>query len=80
MVFPIGHSNRPIWDFVDLLWINEVAKVIDVRTIPWSHHNPRFHLDALPASLAAAGIDCAQMPGLGGSASRADLITEHGMA
>ena len=66
MVCPIGHSNRPIEDFIDLLWTNEVAKVIDVRTIPCSRHNPQFNLDSLPASLAAAGIDYSHMPGLGG--------------
>ncbi len=43
-----------------------VCRVIDVRTIPRSHHNPQFSLDTLPASLAAAGIDYSHMPGLGG--------------
>ena len=66
MVCTIGHSNRPIEDFVGLLWTHEVARVIDVRTIPRSRHNPQFNLDALPASLAAAGIDYSHMPGLGG--------------
>ena len=66
MVCTIGHSNRSIEDFIGLLWLNEVAKVIDVRTIPRSRHNPQFNLDALPASLALAGIDYIHMPGLGG--------------
>ncbi len=66
MVCTIGHSNRSIEDFIGLLWTNEVAKMIDVRTIPRSRHNPQFNLDALPASLAAAGIDYMHMPGLGG--------------
>lgn len=66
MVCTIGHSNRPIEDFIGLLWSNEITKVIDVRTMPRSRHNPQFNLDALPASLAAAGIDYAHMPGLGG--------------
>jgi uncharacterized protein (DUF488 family) len=66
MVCTIGHSNRTIEDFVGLLWSNEVARVIDVRTIPRSLHNPQFNLDALPTSLAAVGIDYSHMPGLGG--------------
>jgi uncharacterized protein (DUF488 family) len=66
MVCSIGHSNRTIEDFVGLLWSNEVARVIDVRTIPRSLHNPQFNLDALPTSLAAVGIDYSHMPGLGG--------------
>ncbi len=66
VICTIGHSNRPIEDFIGLLWSNEVARVIDVRTIPRSRHNPQFNLDALPASLACAGIDYSHMPGLGG--------------
>ena len=66
MVCTIGHSNRSIEDFIGLLWSNEVASVIDVRTIPRSRHNPQFNLDALPVSLAAAGIEYSHMPGLGG--------------
>lgn len=66
IVCTIGHSNRSIEDFVGLLWSNEVAQVIDVRTIPRSRHNPQFNLDSLAASLACAGIDYLHMPGLGG--------------
>jgi uncharacterized protein (DUF488 family) len=66
LVFTIGHSNRAIEDFIDLLWTNEVAEVIDVRTIPRSRHNPQFNLDTLQVSLAAAGIDYLHMAGLGG--------------
>ena len=46
LVLTIGHSNRPIEDFIDLLWSNEVARVLDVRTVPRSRHNPQFNLDA----------------------------------
>lgn len=66
VVCTIGHSNRPIEDFIGLLWTHEVARVIDVRTIPRSRHNPWFNLDTLPASLVSAGIDYSHMPGLGG--------------
>lgn len=66
LVVTIGHSNRTIEEFIALLWTNEVAEVIDVRTIPRSRHNPQFNLDALPASLAAAGIEYSHREGLGG--------------
>ena len=66
LVVTIGHSNRTIEEFIALLWTNEVAEVIDVRTIPCSRHNPQFNLDALPASLAAAGIEYSHWEGLGG--------------
>ena len=66
LVVTIGHSNRAIEEFIALLWTNEVAEVIDVRTIPRSRHNPQFNLDTLPASLAAAGIKYSHRAGLGG--------------
>ena len=66
MVCTIGHSNRAIEDFVSLLWSNEIARVIDVRTVPRSRHNPQFNLDTLPATLEAVGIAYTHLPGLGG--------------
>lgn len=66
LVVTIGHSNRTIEEFIALLWTNEVAEVIDVRTIPRSRHNPQFNLDTLPASLSAAGIEYSHCAGLGG--------------
>ena len=41
VICAIGHSNRPIEEFIGLLWSNEIARVIDVRTIPRSRHNPQ---------------------------------------
>jgi len=66
LVLTIGHSNRPIEEFVSLLWSNEVARVLDVRTVPRSRHNPQFNLDALPATLETVGISYTHFPGLGG--------------
>ncbi|MEO7254686.1 MAG: DUF488 domain-containing protein [Casimicrobium sp.] len=66
LVCTIGHSNRTIGAFVDLLLANDVARVIDVRTIPRSRHNPQFNLDSLPQSLQAVGIAYEHRPGLGG--------------
>lgn len=66
VVCTIGHSNRPIDVFLDLLQTNEVTHVLDVRTIPRSLHNPQFGQDMLPAHLQAADIDYTHMAGLGG--------------
>ena len=66
IVRTIGHSNRPIEEFIDLLRQNEVQVLLDVRTVPKSRHNPQFGQDQLPLSLQAAGIAYRQMPGLGG--------------
>jgi uncharacterized protein (DUF488 family) len=66
LVCTIGHSNRPLETFLELLRSNEISHVLDVRTVPRSRHNPQFNEDALPASLAAVGIGYTHVPGLGG--------------
>lgn len=43
-----------------------VQRLVDVRTIPRSRHNPQFNADVLPASMAKAGIAYLHEPGLGG--------------
>ena len=65
-LFTIGHSNRPLAEFLGLLRAWSVELLIDVRTIPRSRHNPQFNHDALPVALAAEHIDYRHMPGLGG--------------
>ena len=65
-VLTIGHSTRPIGEFVTLLVAHGVTQLVDVRTVPRSRHNPQFNADTLPVSLAPAGIGYAHAPGLGG--------------
>ncbi len=65
-VFTVGHSTRTVAEFIELLQAHGVARVVDVRTIPRSRRNPQFNIDALPASLAAVGLDYTHLPGLGG--------------
>jgi uncharacterized protein (DUF488 family) len=66
LVCTIGHSDRPIEEFIDLLRRNEVQCVLDIRTVPRSRHNPQFNRDTLPAALAAAGIGYRHIAELGG--------------
>ena len=65
-VLTVGHSTRPIDEFVALLASHEVTQLVDVRTVPRSRHNPQFNEDALPASLAHADIGYVHAAGLGG--------------
>ena len=55
-VYTIGHSNRPIEEFLALLREHGIGRVLDIRTVPKSRHNPQFGQDQLPDSLAQAGI------------------------
>jgi len=65
-IFTIGHSTRSIEAFVRLLRAHGVQRVIDVRTIPRSRHNPQFNRDQLSPALHRARIHYRHMPGLGG--------------
>lgn len=66
LVCTIGHSNRTIESFIDLLCENKINHVLDVRTVPRSLHNPQFNRDILPISLATVGIAYSHITGLGG--------------
>jgi uncharacterized protein (DUF488 family) len=65
-IYTIGHSTRPIEEFVRLLQAHGVGRLVDIRTIPKSRHNPQFGSEKLAASLQQAGIDYTHMAGLGG--------------
>ena len=65
-IFTIGHSTRPIHDFLTLLASQGVEQLIDIRTVPRSRTNPQFNRDALPESLKGDGIRYLHMPELGG--------------
>lgn len=65
-VFTIGHSTRPIEEFIELLRSNGVKQLIDIRTIPKSRRNPQFNTEGLAASLDAAGIGYIHLKALGG--------------
>lgn len=65
-IYTIGHSNRDIGDFIDLLAEHDIELLVDIRTVPKSRHNPQFGQDQLPASLEASGIAYCYMKDLGG--------------
>jgi uncharacterized protein (DUF488 family) len=62
----IGHSNRAIVEFINMLRSHGVELLVDVRTVPKSRHNPQFNRETLPGSLQEAAIDYRHLPGLGG--------------
>jgi uncharacterized protein (DUF488 family) len=66
LVMTIGHSTHTLEEFVRLLQSHDVARAVDVRTVPRSRHNPQFNKTSLPRSLKKAGIGYVHMPGLGG--------------
>jgi uncharacterized protein (DUF488 family) len=65
-VFTIGHSTRSIEQFIEILKAHGVKRVIDVRTIPRSRHNPQFNRESLAESLRDSGIGYTHIKKLGG--------------
>jgi uncharacterized protein (DUF488 family) len=65
-VYTIGHSTHPIAEFVGILKANGVERLLDVRTVPGSRHNPQFGERELVASMPEVGIDYQLLPELGG--------------
>ncbi len=66
VVFTIGHSTRPVSEFIEIIRTYQIMKLVDIRTIPKSRHNPQFNRDALRESLKASKIGYLHMKGLGG--------------
>ncbi|MGH9775440.1 MAG: DUF488 family protein [Candidatus Acidiferrales bacterium] len=65
-ILTLGHSNRTLEEFLEILRAHEVERVVDVRTIPRSRHNPQFDRETLPAQLRGAGIAYTHLKTLGG--------------
>jgi uncharacterized protein (DUF488 family) len=65
-IFTIGHSTHPINEFVAILQTHRIEEVVDVRTIPKSHHNPQFNSDTLKESLRETHIRYKHLEKLGG--------------
>lgn len=72
--FTIGHSNRSIEEFVELLAGANIDVVVDVRTVPRSRTNPQFNKDTLPGSLAPLDVAYEHSAALGGLRGKAKNV------
>jgi uncharacterized protein (DUF488 family) len=70
VIFTVGHSTRPLDEFLGLLRENGVSLLADVRTVPRSRANPQFDAASLPEALAPAGIRYRHLAALGGLRKR----------
>ena len=68
--FTIGHSTRPLEEFVGLLAASAIDMVVDVRTIPRSRTNPQYNRETLPKNLSAFQIAYEHVAALGGLRGR----------
>ncbi len=65
-LFTVGHSNRSLETFLELLRAHGVRTVVDVRRFPRSRRHPHFNRARLQSSLEANGIEYRHLPALGG--------------
>jgi len=56
VLYTIGHSVHPIDYFIELLKMNEIDAVADVRSSPYSKFTPQFNREPLKKSLKGQGI------------------------
>src|SRR5437762_1305460 len=75
VVYTIGHSTRPIQEFIGILEVYGIKVVVDVRKIAKSRHNPQYNEDELRQALNAQGIEYTRLEGLGGrrQAAKTDI-------
>lgn len=69
--FTIGHSNRTLEEFVELLNQAGIKLVADIRKIPMSRSNPQFNRDIFSEALVSFGISYEHVTALGGLRGKA---------
>ena len=65
-IFTLGHSTLPIESFLMLLEAYAIERLVDIRTIPRSRHNPQFNDTALAQSLKPRHVEYVPCKALGG--------------
>jgi uncharacterized protein (DUF488 family) len=65
-IFTVGHSTRGLDEFIHLLRANGIRRLVDIRTIPRSRHNPQFNREPFSKFLRNRRINYRHMKTLGG--------------
>ena len=65
-VWTLGHSTRPLPEFLELLARFRIEALADVRRFPGSRRHPQFAEAALRKTLTDEGLEYRWMPQLGG--------------
>ncbi len=65
-IYAIGHSTRPLKQFVEILKAHDITLLADIRTIPRSRHNPQFNQESLARELPKEEIQYQHLKELGG--------------
>lgn len=65
-IWTIGHSNRTIETFIDILHSHNIQLIVDVRQFPGSKKYPYFNKEQLQISLKENNINYEHLVQLGG--------------
>lgn len=65
-IFTVGHSTLPLETFIALLKTYGIERLVDIRTVPRSRHNPQFNSDTLDDALKAETLEYVLLQKLGG--------------
>jgi uncharacterized protein (DUF488 family) len=65
-VYTVGHSTRELEGFLSLLRAYGIRRLVDIRSIPRSRHNPQFNRETLSKFLRNHRINYRHMKSLGG--------------
>jgi uncharacterized protein (DUF488 family) len=65
-IWTIGHSTRPLEEFLALLAASSIEAIADVRSFPASRKFPQYGKEALAATLARHATGYHWLPALGG--------------
>lgn len=65
-IYTIGHSTRPLDEFLALLERSRIERLVDVRAFPGSRRHPHFSRESLARELPEHTIEYVHRPSLGG--------------
>lgn len=65
-IYTIGHSNRSLTEFLEMLQSFDIKTLADIRSMPGSNKCPQFNQEDLKVSLEEIGIKYIHMADLGG--------------
>jgi len=66
LMYTVGHSTRTQQELAELALAFGVQRILDIRMIPYSRHNPQFNREDMERAMPALGIAYEHLPDLGG--------------
>lgn len=66
VIYTVGHSTRTFEELVEMLRAHGVERIVDVRAIPRSRHNPQFNRQEFSKALHSRHLSYRHLKALGG--------------